>query len=551
VVGLTRNIESRYGKPVDLEWVFDGKELYLVQVRGITIQDVNVYSNKISREVLPGLIKPLVWSINIPVVNNAWIRILEKLTGLRDLHPGSLSRQFYYRAYFDMKVFGKIFGLFGFPRETLELLLGVEVEGPQKPRFRPGPRSLLMMPRILWFLITLTGLNRRFNRFTGIMHNKFRQMAEKETEGMKAEELLDNIKDISELSSQTAYYNIIIPLLAMVSGRILQRMLKGAGIDYSSLDFYYDKEQLKKCSPHMHLKRLHSIYKKDNGGIRFNKEFHDFIKDFGHFSDSGNDFSSVPWREDPGMVKKMIMDFNGGRDPGKGLKQFKDLDLRGIRKILLKAIYKRTGRAAIDRERISSLYTYGYGQFRDYFLALGKLLAEEKKISTKEDIFYLYMDEVLEAVEMAKGKNYKALIRKRKQEMEKARDFNIPDIIYGEKPLPVDTDLSNNLKGIPTSHGVYTGPVKVLKGLKAMNKMVKGDVLVIPYSDIGWTPLFGKAGAVVSESGGILSHSSILAREYKIPAVLSVTNACRLPDNTIVTVDGFKGEVYVHEKAKT
>jgi len=76
--------------------------------------------------------------------------------------------------------------------------------------------------------------------------------------------------------------------------------------------------------------------------------------------------------------------------------------------------------------------------------------------------------------------------------------------------------------------------------------MHQGDVLVIPYSDIGWSTLFAQAGAVVAESGGILSHSSIVAREYNIPAVVSVPGACSLADGALVTVDGYKGEVIVH-----
>jgi pyruvate,water dikinase len=89
--------------------------------------------------------------------------------------------------------------------------------------------------------------------------------------------------------------------------------------------------------------------------------------------------------------------------------------------------------------------------------------------------------------------------------------------------------------------------VKVLQSTEDFGKLDSGDVLVIPYSDVGWTPLFAKAGAVVSESGGILSHSSIIAREYKIPAVVSVTGACRLADNTVVTVDGYSGKIILHE----
>lgn len=76
--------------------------------------------------------------------------------------------------------------------------------------------------------------------------------------------------------------------------------------------------------------------------------------------------------------------------------------------------------------------------------------------------------------------------------------------------------------------------------------MFMGAVLVIPFSDISWAPLFAQAGAIIAESGGMLSHSSIVAREYRIPAVVSITNACHiLKDDMLVTVDGFKGEVII------
>jgi len=72
-------------------------------------------------------------------------------------------------------------------------------------------------------------------------------------------------------------------------------------------------------------------------------------------------------------------------------------------------------------------------------------------------------------------------------------------------------------------------------------------VLIIPFSDVGWTPLFSKAGAIVAESGGFLSHSSIIAREYEIPAVVSVPGACLIEDDTVITVDGYHGDVLIHK----
>ena len=60
--------------------------------------------------------------------------------------------------------------------------------------------------------------------------------------------------------------------------------------------------------------------------------------------------------------------------------------------------------------------------------------------------------------------------------------------------------------------------------------MAPGDVLVVPHSDVAWTPLFGRAGAVIAGSGGMLSHSSIVARERGIPCVVSLPDALRLAD---------------------
>jgi pyruvate,water dikinase len=91
--------------------------------------------------------------------------------------------------------------------------------------------------------------------------------------------------------------------------------------------------------------------------------------------------------------------------------------------------------------------------------------------------------------------------------------------------------------------------VRLARHLDALWGLAPGEVLVVPYSDVSWTPFFAKAGAVVAESGGLLSHSAIVAREYGLPAVVSVEGACCLRDGTLVSVDGYSGEVTVLEEA--
>ena len=87
----------------------------------------------------------------------------------------------------------------------------------------------------------------------------------------------------------------------------------------------------------------------------------------------------------------------------------------------------------------------------------------------------------------------------------------------------------------------------VVRGTEDFARVATGDVIVIPFSDVSWTPLFARAAGVVAEAtGGILSHAAIVAREYGIPCVVGVTGACdAIPDGVPVVVDGTAGTVLV------
>jgi len=118
-------------------------------------------------------------------------------------------------------------------------------------------------------------------------------------------------------------------------------------------------------------------------------------------------------------------------------------------------------------------------------------------------------------------------------------------IIGAEAPSLQPKKVLHRFKGVAASTGYYQGRVTTVSGVQDFKKIREGDVLVIPYSDVGWTPLFVHAGAVISGAGGMLSHAAIVAREYRMPAVVSVRGISNLADGTTVAVDGFKGEVLI------
>lgn len=100
------------------------------------------------------------------------------------------------------------------------------------------------------------------------------------------------------------------------------------------------------------------------------------------------------------------------------------------------------------------------------------------------------------------------------------------------------------LRGTPGAHGVITGGARIVRGPSDFQAVQPGDIVICPYTDPAWTPLFRIAAGVVTETGGALSHAAIIAREYGIPAVLGVPDALNLIENgSQVTLDGTAGTI--------
>jgi len=105
---------------------------------------------------------------------------------------------------------------------------------------------------------------------------------------------------------------------------------------------------------------------------------------------------------------------------------------------------------------------------------------------------------------------------------------------------------ANKVKGIAGSAGVVRGTARVIHSLEEAGKLQPGDVLVTKFTLPPWTPLFATASAVVTDSGGVLSHSAVVAREYRIPAVVGTDYATStFHDGQLIEVDGNAGIVRV------
>jgi len=207
------------------------------------------------------------------------------------------------------------------------------------------------------------------------------------------------------------------------------------------------------------------------------------------------------------------------------------------------------------RERISLLMSeYSY-QMRRLFLAIAAHLVETGDLVRLDDVFHLTYDEMKGMVSRTlKSCEMQKVINERIAEMSADAAINPPDIVRGDpaslQSVPhADIPPSACLVGIGGSTGVVRGRARIVHDpAHAPARLDRGDILVVPYSDVGWTPLFPAVGGIVAETGGQLSHTAIVAREYGLPAVVSVKGAMRLiQDGQMLMVDGDRGRVYLDE----
>jgi pyruvate,water dikinase len=200
------------------------------------------------------------------------------------------------------------------------------------------------------------------------------------------------------------------------------------------------------------------------------------------------------------------------------------------------------------------------GAVRPVALALGAKLVASGALGGRDDVFFLHTDELarLAAGQLPEARD---VVAERRNTLERAARL-VPPASLGA-PLPAGFEQNpmfakmfgfgaarpvtgNVVHGIGVSRGTFRGRARVVLDLDDADRVEPGDVLVCPFTAPPWTPLFAIAGAVVTDVGGVLSHSAIAAREYAIPCVSGTGSATRaIPDGAVVTVDGAAGTVVI------
>ncbi|MDF1488434.1 PEP/pyruvate-binding domain-containing protein [Tessaracoccus caeni] len=248
-------------------------------------------------------------------------------------------------------------------------------------------------------------------------------------------------------------------------------------------------------------------------------------------------FSNRSWREDPEVFYALL----AATLRGAPLEQAHGIDPAETIERRLPRFLQRRWRANTERLRALHIGREGTVYLIEEFFCLARVgvdelarrLVSRGQLGHPDDTRFLYFHEVEDAITDAQPRQSVVARRRRKR--------GTAEAIWWDRGQT--TDDGHTLKGLPASAGRAAGTARVIRSPDEFHRLQPGDILVCPYTDPTWTPLFALAAGVVADSGGPLSHAAIVAREYGIPAVLGAGRATSLPDGARIVVDGSAGTI--------
>ena len=552
---LAREMEELFdGIPQDLEWTYDGEKIWLLQVRPITnLQPI--WTRRIAAEVIPGKIRPLTWSINQPLTCGVWGKLFTIVLGDRakDLNFEETATLHFASAYFNVTLLGKIFLRMGLPSESLEFLTrGAKFSKPPLMSTIKNLPGLWRLGRREW------NLNKNFNRDrTKLFDPILSAIVEQSVDELSAAEIIARIETILGLLDKVTYYNILTPLSLAIRQGILK--VSETELDNNSVAEVRAVKALAEIATDTRKLLANEKITFDSSASLFAhlaenpegssilKRFELWLEQYGYLSEVATDIAIPCWRDKPSIPRKMFARFFFDVHQ---TRQIQATTAKSNPSFKIKAVQKRLNLKGM----VAEIYNQLLAHLRWSFLALEKQWLNDGILENPGDIFLLKLAEIINVVEGNSEQSIRALVESRKEYWQQEEQLTqVPKLIYGYPDSSMLVARTNShaqqeFKGIGASSGQIEGSIRVISSLEQDPKIDNQTIIVVPYTDAGWSPILARAGGLISEVGGRLSHGAIVAREYKIPAVMDIANATNLlQDGQRVRLNGQTGIVEILE----
>lgn len=312
---------------------------------------------------------------------------------------------------------------------------------------------------------------------------------------------------------------------------------------------------------------------REHGASDFMRELESFLADYGHRGPGEQDLETPRWAEDPATLLPILRgaarcDGDAG-DPATrragAIAEYEALRSRSEAQLgsswFLPRLKARVFSWLLDvseqlfpiREDLKHHVFRGFLLLKQRILLLAEALVREGHLAREDDVWYLDVDELCRwaSAGCPDSRGIRGTILRRRMDRARHRGLEAPRVVTsdGEEFFAAaesheDAEGRVVLRGEAGSRGKVTGRARVLLDPRDGHLLEPGEILVAPFTDPGWTPLFLTAAGLVMDVGGTISHGVITAREYGIPAVVGIPGATRrIRDGDLLTLDGARGEV--------
>lgn len=582
-------LEAICGAPQDVEWAWDGRRCWIVQSRPITTLAAaptayaeDVWSNANLKDVLPGIVSPLTWSLMQPQLEAA-MRQQHAEVGYPIPAERPLIRRFWGRPYFNISLFHEaIYTLYGTPAAVQNAQLG-GVMPPERPT--PPPPSWRQRLRWLGYMLRFAGVAQRSRRaapgaFAAVQQRW--QVEMPQVPRLDRQALLQRLEHYSDEAtpflvlhlhlawalsgSLSAVQSMAHAMTTPEESHLVADLVTGLGDVQSAAQSYHlwALSRLARTSPVVMgflAQRQWSTWPQALAGTPFLAAWQTFLATFGHRALYEVELANPRWREQPDYLFEVVATYTSMPQEAPPFAPQAQTQRRLAAERTLCSRVPRWRRAwfrlLVQRSQELSRLRENSKFHLVQLLDLGRLmtlraadfLVQDGYLAQREEAFLLTATEILAALRGAlDAETLRQRITQRVLARRRDAARHLPELFLGEQPLYPDTPAAPGtvLTGLPSSPGRVSGIARVLRSPHDGARLHPGEILVAPSTDPGWTPLFLLAAGLVMETGGYLSHGAIVAREYGIPAVLNVPQATQcIPDGSTILLDGGQGTVQV------
>lgn len=602
---LALRVEEACGSPQDIEWAFQGDELFLLQARPITtkllpapIEDtmLTIFDNSNIVESYPGITSPLTYSFAqyaYARVYCSFVKILgvndQKISDSAAIFDNMLARidgRIYYNLVNWYRALALLPG-FSLNSSYMETMMGVDEPMPAEITDALGPPSLKGMARILeWLLVGKSALLLIFEacKLPSTRKGFYKRLhvaLEQSVSTLDNMPLTDLAKEYRRIEADlldrwdAPLVNDFLCMIAFgASRKMLEKWVGSDGLEIHN-DIMIGQGDIISAEP---AKRIRKMGQMLDGYDALQKELSEgngeslnshpeLVKEISEYLDKFSDrcaeelkLESIPLDRDTSPLYRAIA--SGGGQSHKTINETNKKSLsevfsgKPIKKIIANIIMKWAKARVRDRENLRFERTRIFGRARYLFRSIGAQFAANEMLDKQDDIFFLTVQEILGAIEgFGLTTDLRTLVNTRQQELLIATAKPDPDerievrgAIFANlgSIIPVAKEEYNDeteRRGTGCSAGVITAKARIISDPRTQ-ALKKGDILIARHTDPGWIAVFANASAIVVERGSLLSHSAIVARELGIPCVVSMKGAMSwIKDGETIEVDGGTGRV--------